>query len=273
LASIYGVFGVSGLTLCIQDEEQAQERSICEITSEDTGGFSVSVPFHRARSGYLIKTDVSPTPGFAFTNVQAFATYSKTWDVKLVLGGDGSARFSVPDSIGFAATPGARVPPQEALHVVSTPLGSLPTPRSAFDLTIRDLTQFDFFSPAKKADSIVVHSEDFYFRCTDPDARNAYNLQGYVFPRTYLGAVRRRAGRYTLALSHPLSEPIWGVQEFIVSLLPGQPVLLALLCSYVDNHPGADSGFTLRGPVDGKKTLVAIYPEPPGAHAESCGNS
>jgi hypothetical protein len=153
-------------------------------------------------------------------------------------------------------------------HPLSETIRSGPT----FGSTLWGLADFE---PVTSSDRnlLVFEEDDFYYRGTSPVQWNAYVLEFFILPSRYWSAVRGHRNRYTLSIAAGTFEAGGAVLEWRVIELPGQDLLLGLMCSRTIHGFPSESGFTLGSPSDRREggqfanVLMAVYPlfleEPP----------
>jgi hypothetical protein len=85
---------LDGVTLAIKDGESALARKITKIQPFKDGGFTVMLPYHQQREGFLLKAPVSYAPGISKQRMSDCVKYSADDRVKLSIHWDGFVQFS-----------------------------------------------------------------------------------------------------------------------------------------------------------------------------------
>jgi hypothetical protein len=260
-----GTIDVRGTTICIQEEGDAVTRKITKIQPYSKGGFAILMPYHAERRGYLAKHPVDYASREDIFLRHDVIEYSAKDRVKLSIHPDGFVQFSSESGAKIVSGRDPVTGAPKGLGLISQPLGDPIRTGPTFGATVWGLTDFEPLQSSERADAMVFSEESFYYRDCTPDRWSAYVIEGFVFPSVYWGAVRKRAGTYSLSLAQPQFEVPGAVLDFQVIPLPNQPEFLGLLVSRLGRGtPYAPSGFILNGPSEFRPAdaLLAIYPSP-----------
>jgi hypothetical protein len=240
-------------------------KKIFKIIGFSTGGFSVSVPYHRDRSGLVFQTTVDYRNKFTEIRQDECQAFSASDKVKLALHPSGWVHFSGEreGTIISGLDPKTKKPKGAGVQVppLDEPIRTGPTA----NVICWGLHHFDDLSQSRSSD-IVFQQSDIYFKSKG----DAYAFDIYVFTKAELVDAETRNGR--LVIIEPIT--LFGKEhecDLIVRELAGQSIFLGLMCRRVRLYFQSPSGYQLNGPSQirnrrdniGKGSLHAVYPMPP----------
>jgi hypothetical protein len=251
--------------IAIRPGKREPSRKITAIEDLGKGGFSMLLPCHKSRSGYLFKQPL--VPGLPMP-------HAVRWQGAVKFGPADEARFRYhPD--GFVEFCGRRAERIKAsrdvisgdtqgLGLFSVPLAKhIGVPVIA--TTVYGMNQFDLANEANQ--QIVFGPEDFRYQRCLPDTANSWLLAIFLFTQNLLPPVRVNGKRYSVMIG--LSSPNSGVasvQELRLIRLPQLNMFLGAYVSRVNRQIQSESGWLFVGP--GSYTgdrrgqvLMGIYPQ------------
>jgi hypothetical protein len=260
--------GEREVTIAVRPAAHLQPRKITKIIGLNGNGFSVLVPYHQARSGFLFKMPIDPSlhePGPHEIRIEDLIKFTAEDRVKLSYHTDGFAQFSGerPGTITSGRDPLTSEPKGLGLmtHPLKSPIWSGPSIAVV-------AWGMDDFEPAEDGDwpMIIFEPQEFYFRGCVPAEANSWMLSIYALPMNVVPPVRFTRG---CAIVDMALERISGGLLAIVQLklihLRREKVFLGLFVSRLLTHFPSKSGWSLNGPGNFTRTkkghvLVAGYP-------------
>jgi hypothetical protein len=252
-------------TVTIRPTEAGKARKITTIASLNGDGFSVQLPYHKARAGVLFKHPV--IPGIAmprFVGSETAVAFGAHDRVKLIYHADGFVEFS-------SNRPRRTFANKDIVSGEASGLGlfAAPLSRSIFSGPSVGINAFgiDQFEISEEQDELIVFEpSDFYYRNCTPETANSWMLAIYTFPRGVIPPIRIKGKRSMLtATLEPLNGPIGAVVELVAISLPQEKMFLGLCVNCFSGQHKADSGWLFSGPGDYTAerrghVLMGIYP-------------
>jgi hypothetical protein len=252
-------------TIAIRPAIGEKPRKITKVASLAGDGFSILVPHHKAKTGYLFKHPVNPDSGAPrFVAWDTAVAFTPRDSVKLSYHMDGFAEFSGngPNQIGSS---------RDIVSEEVTGLGlfSAPLSRPIFSgptvaITVHGIDQFEL---AEEHDqTLVFEPSDFYWRNCSPEDANAWMLAVYAFPRSVRTPIRVDQNRSTIAVTlEPLNGPIASVVQLAALSFSQEKFLLGLCVNRLNGRFQSISGWVLYGPGNYSQdrrghVLMGIYP-------------
>jgi hypothetical protein len=248
-----------GHRIAIEDSEGAV-RLVGRITMLDDG-FSIQVPYHSAKNGWLLKTpiDYSQREGVV-PLVEQFAV-SDT--VKLSLHMSGFVHFSTagqqriisgycdilkkPKGLGFKAP--------DPIEVSSGPLCGI---------VVQGLSGFALIDnkPAE-----VFNRSDFWFNPAFPKDEGTYHIEIFMLNRNRAGNALNDDGKRTVTMQLPFWSKFRFPHTLRIVELPGLWFSLGLIVSPTTPDSTSSSGYKLNSPGFGEPgepmhAITAWYPRP-----------
>jgi hypothetical protein len=252
-------------TVAIRPTNGEKPRRITKIASLSGDGFSVDVPYHKAKTGHLFKHPVIPDDvAPRFVNWEAAAPFAARDRVRLIYHSDGFAEFS-------GDKPGRITASRDLVSGEATGLGlfSAPLSRPIFSgpsvaMTVYGIDQFEV---AEELDELIVFEPgDFYYRNCTPETANSWMLAIHAFPRSVVPPIRIKQKRSIVAATlESLNGPIGSVLEMVAISLPEEKMFLGLCVNCFKAKLQSDSGWLFSGPGDYTQNrrghvLMGIYP-------------
>jgi hypothetical protein len=252
-------------TVAIRPLANKKLRKLTKITDLGGDGFSILVPCHKARTGYLFKHPVIPDlqmPRFvAWEKATAFTARD---GAKLSYHTDGFVEFS-------GTTPGRIKSGQDLVSGETEGLGlfAAPLSRPSFSGPTASITVYgvDQFEKPKKRDRLVVFEPgDFYYRSCTPETANTWSVAIYAFPKNVVPPIRFKQGRPTLEVTlEPLNGPIASIMDMEAIFLTEEKMFLGLCVNCFNTQLQANSGWLLSGPGNYTRdrrghVLMGMYP-------------
>jgi len=234
-------------TIAIRPSKRQPPRKITIIEDLGENGFSMLLPCHKSRSGYLFKQPLMPGSPMP---------HAVNWESAIKFGPEDEARFRYhPDGfVEFCGRKPERIKASrdvisgdtQGLGLFSVPLAKhVGVPVTA--TTIYGINQFDL---AKEADQqIVFGPEDFRYQRCLPETANAWFLVIFSFPQSLLPPIRVNGSRYsvTIGLSSPNSA-VASVQELQLIRFRQLNLFLGAYISRVSRQIQSESGWLFVGP-------------------------
>lgn len=240
-------------TIAIRPSAGQPPRKITKIIGLNGGGFSVLVPYHKAKSGFLYKVPVDPKtdlgPGERWVPYAECVGFTAGDRVKLSYHTDGFAQFSGerPGKIISGRDPTTGEP--KGLGLFTRPLTSPIRTGPSIGVTIFGID--DFEAVRERDDPLIFEPSDFYYRGTTPEEANAWVLSIYAFPIAVTPPVRFKSGNPVLEVAlEGLNIPWVSVVELKVVHLPVEKIFLGLMVNHFKSSEHPKSGWSINGPGD-----------------------
>lgn len=258
---------MKGWTICIEHNNQFRKLSKIQFTKE--GGFSVIMPYHKAREGVCFKVPHDPvsfkdSKFEGFTPLNFMSDYKASSRVKMTYHADGFVHFSSEEG---SAIRSGRYPDgsPKGLGIFVAPLRTPITSGPSIGFLTWGVDDYDLLRHENNKSNFlkVRRCEADYRRC-NKDKFNAYLTEIFVFSHVHSRSIFTDAlGRERLFLTFPDVERAFAWFSFFVIRIPNSMSFLGILISRVFASMHSTSGFTLSGPTDRKWSLLAMYPPPP----------
>jgi hypothetical protein len=252
---------MSGITINLQTEAH-KTRKITKIMPYKDGGFTVLVPYHAERKGFLVKHPAKYGSGTHTILHSECIEYSVKDRVKLSFHKDGFIQFSGENSGTILSGRDPNTGEPKGLGPFISPLfesqiKSGPT----FAISCWGLEDFPEIKTPEKS-QLNFLEEDYYYLYSNPNNWNTYMIEGWIFPEQYWAGIKKKDNDFVLSLIIPNFLAHLAVLDFKIIPLPNQPIMIGLRVSRTThNFPGrANSGFMLQSPSDLKNALMAFYP-------------
>lgn len=265
---------MAGVRIAIA-ESGRPTRKLVKLVPLSDGGFAITAPYHHARNGFLFKHAVDYSQRHIRIPFAELVPYTAEDRVKLSLHLDGFVQFS-------GESPGRIVSGREEdgtpkglgimVNRLNTPLS---TEGPTFGLLAWGIEEFEGLA----SDSAMVFTEgDTYYRHTTKDDWNAYLIEGFVYPRSFLRRATLHRGRLLLrrhfakyegmftasGIALPtrasLFQEAGEIFDLVLVDLGSPHVIVALLVSRTKHEMESPSGFNLSSPSNMKEALCAMYP-------------
>jgi|SRR5581483_5168268 len=237
-------------TLAINRSQDDRPRKITKIIGLNGGGFSVLAPYHKARSGVLIKMPVDPekalTPGAWFVPHDEVVPFDVTDRAKFSYHTDGFVQFSSesPGRIISGRDPATGEP--KGLGLMSHPLTNPIWTGPSASVTAWGLDDFDVADESKAM--IVFGPKDFYFRECIPNEATAWKIDIFAFPINVVPPVRFDDGAAILDVAlERLNGALASVIRMKLLHLPEEKVFLGIYINAFVGHFPPPSGWVLGG--------------------------
>lgn len=258
------MFAQPDWTIAIRSADGAL-RKITKIIGLNGGGFSLLMPYHRARSGVVCKMPVGPgglATKVAWSNMVAFTAEDK---VKLSYHTDGFAQFSGEAQGKIISGIDAKTGMPKGVGLFTNPLTAPISSGGSVAVTLWGLEDFETTKKTKR--TVVFSEDDFYYRfgCM-PGQANAFIVQMYAIPVRAEPPLQFKNGHAVLSIN---AEALNGRLSSIVQMkvLPLEKEIIwlgAYVNAYQMQFP-VRSGWIVNGPGDhspGRRghVLTALYP-------------
>lgn len=253
-------------TIAIRETVDGTARKLTKLIPLSDGGFSVLVPYHKARSGVVFKMPVDYKQLGKFeVPYSCLERFTASNRVKLSYHFDGFAQFSGEGQGKIISGRDLETGEPRGVGLMSSPLDEPVSSGPSFAICASGLVEFDELNEDSKGKSIVFGPDDFYHR-SPPNACNGWLVEGFVFPERYWAAVRFRNSAPFLNMSFMGFEASQGVIEFHVVPMAGY--LIGLFASRIQTGFPVASAWTINGPgyhdAQGLgEVIMASYPQSP----------
>jgi hypothetical protein len=251
-------------TVAIQDASGVN-RKIAKIIHHSEGGFAVMVPYHKARTGILLKIPLDyDVKGASWVPLEECIGYSCDDRVKLSFHPDGFVQFSGenPGKILSGRDPDTGQP--RGLGLMSNPLLHPIRSGPTFGISAWGLEEFEELEPTR--DDVVFFSQDeMYFRGCLPGTSNGVHVEAFVLEPRYWSGVRGKLSEMKLSLCVGMFEATGTALDLKVIPLEHSNGFIGVMASHAHYSFPEESGFVLSGPSESvkgsrKNSLMAVYP-------------
>jgi hypothetical protein len=240
-------------TIAIRPSAGQPPRKITKIIGLNGGGFSVLVPYHKAKSGFLYKLPVDPKtdlgPGQRCVPYAECVGFTAEDRVKLSYHTDGFAQFSGenPGNIISGRDPVTGEP--KGLGLFTRPLTNPIRSGPSVSVTIFGIDGFE--TAGERDHPLIFEPSDFYYRGTTPEEADAWILSIYAFPIEVTPPVRFKNGNPVFEAALEGLNPPWiSVVKLKVIHLPEEKVFLGIFVNCIKSSGYPQSGWSLNGPGD-----------------------
>jgi hypothetical protein len=236
-------------TIAIRPVAGEAPYKITKIIGLNGDGFSVLVPYHSAKSGFIFKHPM---------DLQTLGSREIPWDqavgftaedrVKLSYHIDGFAQFSSENPGPIISGRDAKTGEPKAMGLLTRTLLSPPTSGPSVGVQVWGIEEFEKADQEKEL--IVFESQDFYYRRATPDSANTWHLAIYAFPVRAVPPVRFRNGQpIMLYQPHAITAGIPGaIIELKTIFLREENLYLGLYVERFEITAPVKSGWWLNGP-------------------------
>lgn len=238
----------SGTRIALKSPSTGALHKVTKISPLPGGGFSLLMPYHPARSGFLAKSPIDYKQVGALQIPQnEMVSFTADDRIKLSYHADGFAQFSGEVQGKVISGRDATTGEPKGLGLVSQPISAPIKTGPTCALTVWGLEQYDLAETVSK--SILSFGEpDWYFRACTPKTATAWVIEFFVFPNRYWAATRKQGDKYVLSLCFPGFEAGMGVIELAVIELPKQPLFIGAFVSRCKASFPTASGWCIAGP-------------------------
>jgi len=258
---------MKGWTVCIEHNNKFHKLSKIQFTKE--GGFSVIMPYHKAREGVCFKVPHDPisfkdSKFKGFTPLNFMSDYKASSRVKMTYHADGFVHFSSEEGNTIRSGRHPDGSPK-GLGVFVAPLRTPITSGPSIGFLTWGVDEYDILRLENiKGNFLKVRQCDTYYRGSTKDNFNGYLTEIFVFSHLHSRSIFTDAlGRERLFLTFPSVERMFAWFSFFVIRIPNSTSFLGILVNCVTASMHSPSGFTLSGPTDRRWSLMAMYPPPP----------
>jgi hypothetical protein len=262
---------ISEAIIAIQDGTR-EPRKVLRLVATRDGSFSISSPYHPARTGILAKVRIIPgTPSPTEANPEE--EHRVTALVKLSYHPSGFVQFSSAERrrirSGHGTASGLILPPK-GLGLHSHPITDPILTGGTLGADFQDIRACKQLAENEKARVLLFREGDFFERDEHrPHGRHLFHVQFFVFPAIVRRGALFAAGRWVLRQPYSPEQPDWPA-EFRIFDLPTPLAFLGILVEREhasDKHLASDSGtrpsgYALGGPRElaGLARLVGFFP-------------
>lgn len=250
-------------------DEPIGKRRIFKILPISDGGLSVTVPYHNARAGCMLKMPLTETQTGAFNvDAGAMVNFSASDHVKLSYHSDGFVQFSSERHGSILSGRNRESGEPRGLGLISHPLSEPIQTGPSIGCSIWGLSDFSFWKPRKGEAALQFSIPTDYY--DEPEtqheagfgaASDGYAFSIFVFPTNVLeNAVGPVATEDELDMKLPMN--IYHRDAFFRVKLAymSESVVAGVIAKPQKFYFHCASGFQLSGPGDGKHNMSAIYP-------------
>jgi hypothetical protein len=243
-------------------------RRVFKILPLADGGFAMTAPYHKARSGSLMKVPQTTKTGKLELSVENIVPFSASDRVKLSYHRDGFVQFSGENSqkIRSGRDPVSGEP--RGLGLFSHPLDRSIQTGPSVGCSVWGVGEFEEWRPRSGEYGVVfddANDGDFYVETANPDDELASTTHGFhisAFPipaRLVTEAVGPWETGDTTELIFPMN--IYNRRKPLpVKLVLASPNCALAMIAMRQRFGFPGSGFQLGGPGDGQHVMMAHYP-------------
>jgi hypothetical protein len=266
-SSATGAASFAKTTLVVREADAAYR--VAKFLPLKDGGFAITTPYHRARSGSLFKHPTTERTGSFETEVSQMTPFVASDRVKLSYHVDGFVQFSGEDSSKIVSGRDEHGRPK-GLGLMARPLAAPVETGPCAGCSVWGLAEFEAWKPRASEGAIVFHAdEDFYTEPEDRDADQRRRQPGYTFSLFVLPPALLEAaiGGYDTGdeIDVPIPMNIYHRQRpFRVKLVRlTTHTTLGVIAKRQEFGWENPSGFQLASPGDGQHVMFAMYPSMP----------
>jgi hypothetical protein len=254
-------------TIAIRPAAGKTLRKITKIIGLNGDGFSLLAPYHRAKSGLLLKHLMDlRTLGKRVVPWNEAVAFTAEDRVKLSYHTDGFAQFSGenPGKIISGRDPKTGEP--KGLGLLARSLKSPPTSGPSVGIQVWGIEEFEI--PRKGEDLIIFEPNDCYYRNSTPTDANTWHIAIYAFAAGIPPLLFEGKQPVMFYQPHFITAGIAGaVIKLKMIHLPVDDIWLGVFVERYIGHYPVESGWRLGGPGNYTQyqsgyVLNAIYPRP-----------
>jgi hypothetical protein len=251
-------------TIAVQDASGVK-RKITKIIHHSSGGFAVLAPYHKARSGLLLKIPLDyGVKGESWIPLADCIGYSADDRVKLSFHPDGFVQFSGENPAKILSGRDPETGQPKGLGLMTNPLSQPIRSGPTFGISAWGLTEFEELEPNRN-NVIIFSQEEMYYRGCLPGTSNGVHVEAFVLEPRYWSGVRGNPSDMKLSLCVGMFEAAGTALELKVIPMDRSNGFIAVLASHSRFSFPEESDFTLNGPSESvsgsrKNALIAIYP-------------
>ena len=235
-------------------------RRVCKVITSSDGGFAVTVPYHKARSGSLFKAPRVHETGKAYVSFSDVVPFSASDRVKLAYHADGFVQFSGEHKGKIRS--GKEDGKPKGLALNTNPLARPVQSGPSVGCVVWGYDGFEPWVPRAKEATLLFRASDLYLEPSEQDSgRECWSFSFFVFPSEQLeDAVGSVATGDELAMRLPMNihhrKSIFRVKLIRVS----PATVLGVIALRGECDFEAPSGFEFASPSDKDHCMFAIYP-------------
>ncbi len=251
-------------TIAIQDSSGVI-RKITKIVHHSGGGFAVLAPYHKARSGLLLKIPLNyDVKGESWVPFAECIGYSADDRVKLSFHPDGFVQFSGENPAKIVSGRDPKTGEPKGLGLISNPIQHPIRTGPTFGVSVWGLHEFEKLE-SDRDDVLSFSQEEMYYRGCLPGMENGSFIEAFLLEPRYWSGVRGKGSSMTISLCVGMFEASGTALELKVIPLRDSDTFIAVFASHIRTHFPEESGFTLSGPSESvkgnlKHALMAVYP-------------
>lgn len=243
---------------------EGQKKRICKIIPLSDGGFSITPPSHKSKSGVLLKSPYMNKLGVTYVPATDFVPFTASDRVKLSYHPDGFVQFSTSGSSPIISGRDASGIPR-GVGLIAAPLNTPINTGPSVSIAAWGLAEYQDWVTRKKEASIHFEERDFYKDGLRDSARSrgvsGFELSFMVFRTDMVKSfvpdfdtnhrVEIRPPRWLIAPCRELPARLIKVSDLVT---------LAVMVMRDRFEFGSASGYRMAGPSDFKNHIHAIYP-------------
>jgi hypothetical protein len=255
--------------------ESSLVKRVCKFLPLGDGGFSVTTPYHSARSGLLMKMrrPSAREVGEVVIKSKDTVPFNASDRVKLSYHMGGFVQFSGESSSRILSGWDAERQEPKGLGIMTNPLLSPVESGPSVGCVVWGLQKFENWSARLSEDAIVfAKDEEFY---TEPDGSSVensppkstigYHFSAFIFdPADVIQAVGQTKTGAILKILLPMNIYNRDTPFHMKLIHITERCTLGIIANRVMLGYGGD-GFSLNGPSDEHYNIMAMYPAPAGS--------
>ena len=256
---------LSRWTVAILPEGETVPRKVTKIVALTDGGFSLVMPYHKERSGYLCKMPVDPSQPrrheIPWDQTMGFTVESRA---KFSYHSDGFAQFSSEQQGDLISGRDPDTGAPKGLGLMTHPLASPICSGPSVALQVWGINEFAPLDDP--TDAMIFEPDEFYYRGCTPSDASGWVVSIYVFPAGVVPPCRRAGRDFVLDIAFEgINGPLTSVVRMKVARLPKNQVFLGVMANRAIVSVPSVAGWILSGPGDYTAqqkghVLVGFYP-------------
>src|ERR1022692_984751 len=231
-------------TIIAVQDASGVNRKITKIVCHSHGGFAVLAPYHKARSGFLLKIPLDyEMKGEHWVPLGECIGYSADDRVKLSFHPDGFVQFSGENSEKILSGRDPATGEPKGLGIISNPLSVPVRTGPTFGISAWGLKDFDELDTTR--DAIISFSQkEMYYRGCLPGAQNGIHLEAFVFEQRYWSGVSGEPNALKISLCVGMFEATGAALELKVIPIQDSTSFIGVMANHVCMNFPEESGFT-----------------------------
>lgn len=170
-------------TICLKESGLSDLKRVIKIIPLRDGGFSILVPKHKAKKGYLAKHKIALNEkrGILESHKNEYSAENK---VKISFHRDGFFQFSSESKGTILSGKNKLGEPQGLGLFMKKPLYDFIKTGPTFGVSVWGLSHFENAKNKSNNKNIIFNEEDYYLWPPSEKPWNTYSIEGFLFPCT-----------------------------------------------------------------------------------------